>query len=397
MSFASTPSIYVIGGSDSSGHVMGTVEKYDTSTNTWETVAPMPTARHYLAAVGFHGSIYAIGGITTGCPPISPSPVEKYDPSTNTWGTGASMPTARYAFGAVASHGFIYAIGGGNCSVSFSTVEKYNPSADKWTTVAPMPTARVGLAAATDSHGSIYAIGGNNGVSLNTVEKYGPSNSWTTVAPMPTARWGLAAATGADGSIYAMGGRDIDGNSLNIVEKYNPSTNTWTTVVPLPTARINLAATVPDAVTSNFASDASENDGATTDSATASSSTSSPSNPTPGSFGDFTITQPKMVSYDGQELNKIQVGQQVGVSSVLTNHNFNEKKFTYIVQVLNNKGQTEYLEGLSASMVSGQSFTAVQAWAPQEPGKYTIQIFVWSSLASPIPITNPIDSTITVV
>src|SRR5207249_969078 len=204
MSFASTPSIYVIGGSDSSGHVMGTVEKYDTSTNTWETVAPMPTARHYLAAVGFHGSIYAIGGITTGCPPISPSPVEKYDPSTNTWGTGASMPTARYAFGAVASHGFIYAIGGGNCSVSFSTVEKYNPSADKWTTVAPMPTARVGL----------------------------------------------AAATGADGSIYAMGGRDIDGNSLNIVEKYNPSTNTWTTVVPLPTARINLAATVPDAVTS---------------------------------------------------------------------------------------------------------------------------------------------------
>ena len=133
------------------------------------------------------------------------------------------------------------------------------------------------------------------------------------------------------------------------------------------------------------------------DSATMSFASTPSSNATPGSFGDFTITQPKMVDYDGHELNKIQVGQQVGVSSVLTNHNFYEKKFTYIVQVLNNKGQTEYLEGLSASMVSGQSFTAAQTWIPHEPGKYTVQIFVWSSLASPIPITNPKDSTITVV
>lgn len=125
--------------------------------------------------------------------------------------------------------------------------------------------------------------------------------------------------------------------------------------------------------------------------------TSTTSKATFASFGDFTITQPKMVDYDGHDLNKIQVGQQVGVSTVLTNHNFDEKKFTYIVQVLNSKGQTEFLEGLSASMVSGQSFTAVQTWIPHEPGKYTVQVFVWSSLASPIPITNPIDSTITVV
>ncbi len=125
-------------------------------------------------------------------------------------------------------------------------------------------------------------------------------------------------------------------------------------------------------------------------------STSS-SNASPASFGDFTLTQPKMVSDDGHELNRIQVGQSVGVSSVLTNHNFSEKKFTYIVQVLNKKGQTEYLEGLSASMLSGQSFTAAQSWIPKEPGQYTVQIFVWTSLASPIPITNSIDSTITVI
>ena len=120
------------------------------------------------------------------------------------------------------------------------------------------------------------------------------------------------------------------------------------------------------------------------------------SSASPASFGDITLTQPKMVSDDGHELNTVKAYQSVGISSVLTNHAPSEKKFTYIVQVLNKKMQAEYLEGLSASMLSGQSFSCSQSWIPKEPGQYTIQIFVWQSLGSPIVVTNVIKTTITV-
>ena len=46
----------------------------------------------------------------------------------------------------------------------------------------------------------------------------------------------------------------------------------------------------------------------------------SSSSVSPASFGDITLTQPKMVSDDGHELNTIKVYQSVGIASVLTNH-----------------------------------------------------------------------------
>ena len=98
------------------------------TTNSWSIVAPMPTARAYLAAsLGLDGRIYAIGG---------------YDGVSNT----------------------------------VNTVEAYNSKTNSWSTVAPMPTARYGLAASLGRDGRIYAIGGadSNDNLLNTVEAYTP-------------------------------------------------------------------------------------------------------------------------------------------------------------------------------------------------------------------------------
>ena len=115
-----------------------------------------------------------------------------------------------------------------------------------------------------------------------------------------------------------------------------------------------------------------------------------------GAFGDITLTSPKMVNTSGQELTSFQTDQQIGIESTLTNHASSEQKFTYLVQVIDKYGATEYLEGTSASMVSSQSFTASQVWIPKEPGQYTIQIFVWESLKSDIPLTNVLQTQITV-
>lgn len=111
---------------------------------------------------------------------------------------------------------------------------------------------------------------------------------------------------------------------------------------------------------------------------------------------DITITSPKMVSLPGQELTSLQAGERVGVESVITNHAASEKKFTYLVQVLNGKGQTEYFEGLSASILPNQSFTVSQSWMPEKSGQYSVQTFVWQSLSIPTPITKVIQTQITV-
>ena len=115
-----------------------------------------------------------------------------------------------------------------------------------------------------------------------------------------------------------------------------------------------------------------------------------------GALGDITLTAPKMVNTTGQEMTSFQVGQQIGIESTLTNHAGPEQKFTYLVQVMNKDSVTEYLEGFSASMISNQSFTASQVWIPKEPGQYTIQVYVWDSLKSGIPLTNVLQTQISV-
>jgi len=115
-----------------------------------------------------------------------------------------------------------------------------------------------------------------------------------------------------------------------------------------------------------------------------------------GTFDDITLTSPKLVNTSGEQLGALHAGQQIGVESTLTNHAKSEQKFTYIVQVLNKDYGIEYLEGFSASMVSNQSFTASQVWVPKEPGQYTIQVFVWDSLASAVPLTDVLETQITV-
>ena len=115
-----------------------------------------------------------------------------------------------------------------------------------------------------------------------------------------------------------------------------------------------------------------------------------------GTFGDITLTPPKMVNTSGQQLTSLQVGQQIGVESILTNHATSQQKFTYVVQVLNKDGGAVFLGQFSASLLSNQSFTVSEVWVPNTPGQYTVQVLVWDSLASAIPLTNVLETQVTV-
>jgi len=115
--------IYAIGGKDSGGNVLSSVEKYDADTDTWSTVASLSTARFRLAAAEAGGFIYAIGGLDSGSNVLSS--VEEYDANTDTWSTVASLSTARFRLAAAEAGDFIYAIGGLDLNFnSLSSVEE---------------------------------------------------------------------------------------------------------------------------------------------------------------------------------------------------------------------------------------------------------------------------------
>ncbi len=114
-------------------------------------------------------------------------------------------------------------------------------------------------------------------------------------------------------------------------------------------------------------------------------------------FSDINLTQPRIVDSTGQELSGLHTGQQILIESTLTNNGPSEQRLTYVLQVLNKDGQSEYFAGLSASMLPHQSFTFAQSWIPEEAGKYTVQTFVLNSFLLPTPVTKIIQTPITVL
>lgn len=100
------------------------------------------------------------------------------------------------------------------------------------------------------------------------------------------------------------------------------------------------------------------------------------------------MTTPSMVDTSGQKITSFHTGQQIGVESTLTNNGQTEQKFAYMVQVKGSNGETEYFESTSASMLPNQSFTTSQVWIPKNAGQYVVEVFVWDSLSSAIPLTD---------
>lgn len=115
--------LYVFGGrtvssnSSSSWVNLNSNEMYDPISDTWTSKAPMPSNRSGLAAsASADGKIYVFGGedaITATA--ITFDNNEKYDPQTDKWTSEAPMPTARHGLAAAFDNMSkrIYVIGGG--------------------------------------------------------------------------------------------------------------------------------------------------------------------------------------------------------------------------------------------------------------------------------------------
>ncbi len=138
--------------------VLRTLEVYDPTTDTWQSLPSMPTPRDHLAVAVVNGLLYAIGG-RRGAMSRNVAVNEVYDPKANRWITRAPMPTARGGIAAAVVGDRLYVFGGENPDQTFENTEAYDPKTDRWVTLKPMPTARHGLGAVS-WEGHIYVIGG---------------------------------------------------------------------------------------------------------------------------------------------------------------------------------------------------------------------------------------------
>jgi N-acetylneuraminic acid mutarotase len=204
----------------------------------------MPTARAGLAAVTFDNRIYAIAGESANGPT---SVVERYDPTTDKWETLAHKPTAVADVQAAVIGGKIYVPGGRTVSGGVvALLEVYDPLIDQWEERTELPIALSGYAL-TAFEGKLYLFGGWDGVGyVSAVYAYNPAmDEWSERTPMPSARW-LSGAAVAGNRIYVIGGTDGN-NPLTHNLEYQPSADgeattisAWRERAPLPQGRQGL-------------------------------------------------------------------------------------------------------------------------------------------------------------
>jgi N-acetylneuraminic acid mutarotase len=134
--------LYLVGGvAQWPSPSVATVQRYDSTTDSWTAVAPLPVARGAMAVAALNGRIYAAGGLVDGA---AVSDFTVYDPATDTWQTLPAMPTPRDHAVGIALNGKFYVTGGrtlDGCS-PLTTVEVYDPATDDWSAAAPMQHAR---------------------------------------------------------------------------------------------------------------------------------------------------------------------------------------------------------------------------------------------------------------
>lgn len=231
--------IYAIGGVDNFGFLR-TVEKYNTESNLWVTVAPMIHPRSNFVSVTVNNKIFVIGGVNSpGSGTNYLNSTEEYDPGSNVWIVKSNMPTPRSRMAAIVINSAIYVIGGigrpgGFSPEALTTVEKYNVLTNTWTIVQSIPLSRAHMTYQSVNN-KLYLIGGADAAGNNidnNVFEYDPlNNTFTQKQSIPTAR--IYCSSGIiNNNIFVFGGADPYYSNVN--EAYDVLQNSWESRVQMP-------------------------------------------------------------------------------------------------------------------------------------------------------------------
>ena len=234
--------IYAVGGETNPGRsTVSSIEQFDPTKNSWQTLAAMNTCRRGVGVGILNGYLYTVGG-SDGIKALKLA--ERYDPSCDTWTRITDMNEKRSSVAATILGDYFYAVGGYNGETScLQSAERYNPNTDTWSYVASMHIAR-SMACACSLEGRTFVVGGYDGISdLQSCEVFSPeTNTWAVIESMKTRRC-MADVVTVDGLLYVAGGCD-HAVSLKSVESYDPSTGKWAELAGMSEARSGLGLAV---------------------------------------------------------------------------------------------------------------------------------------------------------
>jgi non-specific serine/threonine protein kinase len=238
--------IYVAGGMDGDGKTLDLFEAYDTRTDTWTTLPPLPEPRDHMGLVAVVGQIYLTGGGVF-YQPAARSGLWRYDPKARHWSALPPMPANRWQHASVVLDGRIYVVGGVTDGDNPRAVWAYDIAGGTWVTdIAPLPTEREHLTAVA-ANGMVIAIGGRKIHQIGAVEAYDPkTNAWKALPDLPTPRGGSAAGLIGD-VIHVAGGENLnDSTTYAQHEALDLATMAWSKGPDLPTKRHGVASAVVD-------------------------------------------------------------------------------------------------------------------------------------------------------
>ncbi len=203
--------LYVMGGV-ADGSVVGTLYRYNTASDTWTTLAPMPVATGEApTGAYFDGKLYVVGGNGV-------TALNIYDIATDTWSSGAPFPDAGGSYGAAGgAYNGKFFVAGGTGGVGNPTLWVYDIASDTWAAGTPVPNQYF-LGGYQQVGQYVYMVGSFGGTAL---PPSGPASALSghpqSNAPAPSAngtatiRLDMSSAPGtwSTGPVWTMNRADL--------------------------------------------------------------------------------------------------------------------------------------------------------------------------------------------
>jgi N-acetylneuraminic acid mutarotase len=227
------------------------VQAYTPATNSWETLAPLPTPVIMPNVVGVGDQLYVLGAMDV-------IAAFAYDFNTRDWVFKRMLPVTRGPGGAVVGvwNTTVLLAGGAvhgqsandlNTGMRQSTLLAYETTRNEWTTLPEMPVA-VGYALGAVINDQLWVMGGSTDFArTDDVLVYDiPTRTWSASAVKLPAKISSGAAAVIRGRIYMPSG--LEGVAAQLKQEtlvFNPPAG-FASVAAIPTPRFGNAAAVID-------------------------------------------------------------------------------------------------------------------------------------------------------
>jgi len=149
--------IVVAGGVTAAGRLARNALSFDLRTKRWSIVVG-PTAREHLGVTSLAGTVYAIGGRTSGLD-TNLLHFESYRPGAKRWTRLSPVPDSRGGTGAAALLGHVVSAGGEEPAGTIAEVLAYRVAERRWVRLDDLATPRHGIGMAALG-GRVFVIGG---------------------------------------------------------------------------------------------------------------------------------------------------------------------------------------------------------------------------------------------